>query len=106
MIAKINNPISKTEEQLLEVRGGNNEEEEDEDEVDTTAVEGCVTLDRADNNVNADNARLNIIFSCNVCDNVTQSARSWMRKRMATWSRSDQMRRRAVHPGRGKIQMC
>ena len=25
---------------------------------------------------------------------------------MATWSRSDQMRRRAVHPGRGKIQMC
>ena len=71
MINNINNPISKTEEQLLEVRGDNNE-----DEVDTTtAVEGCVTLDRADNNVNADNARLNIIFSCNVCDNVTQSAR-------------------------------
>ena len=56
MIANINNLISKTEEQLLEVRGDNNEEEEDEDELDTTAVEGCVTLDRADNNVNADNA--------------------------------------------------
>ena len=34
--------------------------------MDTTAVEGCVTLDRADNNVNADNAKLT--FSCYVCD--------------------------------------
>ena len=63
----MNNPISKKEEQLLEVLGNNNEEE-DEDEVDTTAVRGCcVTLDRAGNNVNADKARLNITFSCYVC---------------------------------------
>ena len=48
--------------QLLEVLGGNNKEENTE-EVEAIMVEARVTLDRADNNHNADNARLNITFS-------------------------------------------
>ena len=46
------------EDQLLEVLGDNNKEEEKAEE-----VEARVMLDRADNNDNADNARLNITFS-------------------------------------------
>ena len=49
----------------MEVLGDNNkDEEEDAEEVEATLVEACVTLDRADNNDNADNARLNITSSC------------------------------------------
>ena len=49
-----------TEEQLLEVLGDNNkEEEEDAEELEATLVECRVTLDMADYNYNADNARLN-----------------------------------------------
>ena len=51
------------EDQLLEVLGDNNKEEENAEEVEATMVEARVTLDRADNNHNADNARLNITFS-------------------------------------------
>ena len=52
------------EEQLLEVLGDKNKEEENAEEVRATLVECRVTLGRADNKDNADNARLNITFSC------------------------------------------
>ena len=48
----------------MEVLGDNNNEEENAEVVEAIMVETRVTLDRADNNDNADNARLNIIFSC------------------------------------------
>ena len=51
-------------EQLLEVLGDKNKEENAE-EVQATLVECLVMLGRADNKDNADNARLNITFSCN-----------------------------------------
>ena len=47
----------------VEVLGDNNKEKEKAEEVEATMVEARVTLDRADNNHNADNARLNITFS-------------------------------------------
>ena len=46
-----------------------NEGEEDGENVEATLVECRVTLDRADNKDNADNARLNITFSCDLCNN-------------------------------------
>ena len=36
-------------------------------------MEGRVTLDKADNNVNADKAKLNITFSCDLCSNECQT---------------------------------
>ena len=63
-LGKLKDGVS-AEDQLLEVLGdNNNKEEESAEEVEATMVEARVTLDRADNNDNADNARLNIIFSC------------------------------------------
>ena len=53
-----------TAEQLLEVLGDNNNEEENAGVVEAIMVETRVTLDRADNNDNADNVRLSITFSC------------------------------------------
>ena len=52
------------EEQLLEVLGDKNKEEENAGEVQAKLVECRVTLGRADNKDNADNARLNITSSC------------------------------------------
>ena len=48
----------------MEVFGDKNKEEENAEEVQATLVECCVPSDRADNKDNADNARLNITFSC------------------------------------------
>ena len=58
-----------TAEQLFEVLGENNKEEE----VEARLVEGRVTLDRADNNDNADNANLNITFSYDLCNDNCQT---------------------------------
>lgn len=52
------------EELLLEVLGDNNKEMETAEEVEATMAEDRVTLDRTDNNDNADNGRLNITLPC------------------------------------------
>ena len=63
------------------------------------------SLDRADINDNADNARLDIILSCDLFNDETKLWRSWRRTRIATWTRSDQRRQTAVHHARGNTNM-
>ena len=63
-----------TEEQLLKVFGDNNKEgEDDAEEVEATLMECRVTLDRANNNDNANNARLNITFSYDLSNDECQN---------------------------------
>ena len=64
------------EEQLLEVLGDKNKEEENAGEVQAKLVECRVTLGRADNKDNADNARLNITSSCDNDECQTEVANS------------------------------
>ena len=62
-----------TAEQLWEVLGNNNNEEEEVERRWRLHLVGRVTLDKTDNNNNADNARINITFSCDVCNDECQT---------------------------------